>query len=294
VRVLVIGKGGQLARTLRNTTLQSGVEMLFAGRPECDLRTPGSAAQTIEQAKPDCIINTAAYTAVDLAESEPELAFAINSRGAGEIADAAEAVGARMVHISTDYVFNGYSTRPLTEGSPTGPLNVYGQSKLAGEEAVRQASPDALIVRTSWLYSPYGGNFVSTVLRLAAERDELRIVDDQIGCPTSASDLAGALVALAERWSQDDGTGLGETYHFAGREHCSWADFARGIIDESVGLGGKLARVLPIATADYPTPAIRPAYTVLDCSKFDRDFGFPRLDWQTAVRSVVAELMGAA
>ena len=294
MKVLVIGKSGQLARAIRDETLASKGEVEFVGRPELDLHKPGSATAAIARARPDCIINAAAYTAVDLAEQEPELAYAINSQGAGEIAAAAAEVGAAMVHISTDYVFDGRSSLPLNEESPTGPLNVYGQSKLAGENLVRKNCPDALIVRTSWLYSPFGSNFVRTVLRLATESDELRIVDDQIGSPTSADDVAKVLLEVAERWLGGDRIGAGETYHFAGSEHCSWADFARGIIDTSRDFGGKPANVVPIATDDYPTPATRPAYTVLDCGKFDRDFGFARPGWRDAVRSVVAELMGAA
>ena len=294
MKVLVIGKDGQLASALRTQPPATGLEMTFAGLPELDLAEAGKAMSAISGARPDIIINAAAYTAVDRAEQEPERAFAINDRGAGEIAEAAAATGARLMQVSTDYVFDGRSNRPLTEESSAAPLNVYGESKLAGEEAVRRNCPGALVVRTSWLYSPFGANFVRTVLRLAAESEELRIVDDQIGCPTSATDLAGALLTVAELWSMGGSTGLGEIYHFAGREHGSWADFARGILDVSVELGGKQARVVPIPTVDYPTPAIRPAYTVLDCSKFDRDFGFERPGWRTAVRPVVAELMRAA
>ena len=286
----MIGKSGQLARALANETLAPNVEWRFAGRSEIDLRKPGSARSEIARSRPDGVINAAAYTAVDQAEREPELAFAINSQGAGEIAEAAAAVGARVVHISTDYVFEGRSNRPLTEDSPTGPLNVYGRSKQAGEELVRRNCPDATIVRTSWLYSPVGSNFVRTVLRLAAERAELRIVDDQVGSPTSATDLARALIGLLARQPK----AAGETYHFAGSEACSWAEFARGIIAASAEFGGKPTSVVPIPTADYPTPAIRPAYTVLDCGKFDREFGFERPGWTDAVRPVVAELMKGA
>ena len=193
MKVLVIGKDGQLAGAIGNERLPPNIELRFAGLPDIDLRRRGTATLQIDRERPDWIVNAAAYTMVDRAEQEAELAFAINSEGAGEIAEAAAAVGARLVHISTDYVFDGRSNRPLTEESPTGPVNVYGQSKLAGEEAVRRNCPDALIVRTSWLYSPFGNNFVRTILRLAQERDELRIVDDQIGCPTSASDLAADL-----------------------------------------------------------------------------------------------------
>ena len=293
MKVLVIGKDGQLAGAIGNERLPPNIELRFTGLPEVDLRRRGTATLQIDRERPDWIVNAAAYTMVDRAEQEAELAFAINSEGAGEIAEAAAVVGARLVHISTDYVFDGRSNCPLTEESPTGPVNVYGQSKLAGEEAVRRNCPDALIVRTSWLYSPFGNNFVRTILRLAEERDELRIVDDQIGCPTSASDLAAALIALLERGSKGDRTGAGGTYHFAGSEACSWADFARGIVAASVEFGGKPANVVSIATEDYPTPAARPAYTVLDCGKVDREFGFERPGWTDAVRPVVAALMRA-
>ena len=289
MKLLVIGKNGQLATAFREAKLPPDVQLEFGGLPEFDLRNPGEAAAVIRDSRPDWIVNCAAYTAVDAAEQEPELAFAINCQGAGEIAEAVAAIGARMVHISTDYVFDGRSTRPLNEEDATGPLNVYGQSKLAGEELVRSRCPDAVIVRTSWLYSSFGSNFVRTILRLAAERDELRIVDDQVGCPTSANDLAEALLSMV----QGDGAGAGETYHFAGSEQCSWADFARGIVEASTEFSGDWAKVIPIPTEDYPTPATRPAYTVLDCSKFDRDFGFARPGWRSAVRPVVAQLMKA-
>lgn len=294
MKLLVIGKNGQLASALGEGPPVANLQMTFAGLPELDLAEAGSATSAITNAEPDIIINAAAYTAVDRAEQEPERAFAINERGAGEIAAAATSGGARLIHVSTDYVFDGRSNQPLTEASPTEPLNVYGQSKLAGEEAVRQSCPEALIVRTSWLYSPWGSNFVRTVLRLANERDELRIVDDQVGSPTSAGDLAKALLGIAARWSAGDRTGAGEIYHFAGSEACSWADFALGIVEVSTELGGKTATVTAIATEDYPTPATRPAYTVLDCRKFDRDFGFERPGWRTAVRGVVGQLMNAS
>jgi dTDP-4-dehydrorhamnose reductase len=294
VKLLVIGKNGQLASALASLPPAADLEITFAGLPEVDLTKAGSAMSAITDAAPDIIINTAAYTAVDQAEHEPERAFAVNDRGAGEIGAAAASVGARLIHVSTDYVFDGRSNHPLTETSPTGPVNVYGQSKLAGEQAVRKNCADALIVRTSWLYGPYGSNFVQTVLRLAMERDELRIVDDQVGSPTSASDLAEALLGIAARWRGGDRTGAGEIYHFAGSEACSWAEFARGIVEMSAELGAKRAAVVPIASKDYPTAATRPAYTVLDCSKFDRDFDLPRRGWRTALAPVVGELVRAS
>ena len=295
MKILVIGKHGQLARALGDVkALPAGIELSFAARPQLDLIEAGRGTSAIESARPQLIINAAAYTAVDQAEREPQLAFAINARGAGEVAAAASAVGAQLVHISTDYVFDGRSGTPLDEQTPTAPVNVYGQSKLAGEQLVRTNAPGALILRTSWVYSPFGSNFVRTMLRLAAEGDQLRVVDDQFGSPTSAADLAAALLAVAVRWSGGDEIGAGQIYHFAGSEQCSWAEFARGIVEESAALGGPSATVVPIATADYPTAATRPAYTVLDCRKFDQEFGLARRGWHAAIRPVLAKLLNAA
>jgi dTDP-4-dehydrorhamnose reductase len=223
---------------------------------------------------------------VDQAESEPELAFRINGDAAGEVAAATREIGAKIVQISTDYVFDGEADTPYVEDAPTAPLGVYGRSKLAGEEQVRAANPDHLIVRTSWVYSPFGHNFVKTMLRLAADRDELRIVSDQQGCPTNALDLADALLTALPRvrtW--------GATYHLAAPEPCSWADLASAVFETSRSLGGPSAKIIPITTAEYPTPARRPMHSALDSSRFARDFGIRLPDWHSSVADVVERLV---
>jgi dTDP-4-dehydrorhamnose reductase len=287
MRVLVTGLQSQLARSLQEKAAgRPDLQLEFVGRPELELSHPGCAAAIIADRRPDVVINAAAYTMVDQAESEPELAFRINGDAAGEVATAAREVGAKAIQISTDYVFDGEADAPYTEVAPTAPLGVYGRSKLAGEEQVRAANPDHLIVRTSWVYSPFGHNFVKTMLRLAGDRDELRIVSDQKGCPTSALDIADALLTALPR-VQD----WGATYHLAAPKPCSWADLASVVFEASRATGGPSADVIPISTAEYPTPARRPMYSVLDSGRFARDFGIRLPDWRSSVAEVVERLV---
>ena len=284
------GREGQLARSLKERARgHSGIELEFVGRPEADLAVAGATAIAIESARPDMVINAAAYTAVDQAEQEPERAFRINADAAGEIAAAARAVGAPIIQLSSDYVFDGRSSEPYGEDAPTNPLGAYGRAKLAGEEQVRAGNPDHLIVRTSWVYSPFGRNFVKTMLSLGAARDEVRVVADQIGCPTSALDLADALLLVTER--RHGGAAIGGTYHLAGRCACSWAELATEIFRVSAGLGGPSARVVPIATSDYPTAAARPANSVLDSGRFERDFACAMPPWRDSLAVVVRRLV---
>lgn len=287
MRVLVTGLQSQLARSLQEKAADHpDIQLELVGRPELELAEPGRAAAIIAERRPDVVINAAAYTMVDQAESEPELAFRINGDAAGEIAAAARNVGAKVIQISTDYVFDGNADAPYTEDAPTAPLGVYGCSKLAGEEQVRAANPDHLIVRTSWVYSPFGHNFVKTMLRLAADRDEIRIVADQKGCPTNALDLADALLTALPRvrtW--------GATYHLAAPEPCSWADLASAVFEVSRAQGGPSTRVVPITTAEYPTPAERPMHSALDSGRFARDFGVRLPDWRSSVADVVERLV---
>lgn len=272
MNVLVIGTEGQLARSIRERAgSHSDLQFIFVGRPQADMSKVGSIAMAVAGSQADVVINAAAYTAVDQAEVEPDLALRINGKAAGEAAAAAAKIGARFIQISTDYVFDGRSEAPYREDDRTAPINVYGRSKLAGEELVRSANPNHLIVRTCWLYSAFGSNFVKTMLRLARERDEVRVVADQIGCPTSAHDLAEALLTTVSR-----SHGWGGTYHLASPEPCSWAELATAVFDASQRGGGPHARVIPIGTDDYPTPARRPCYSVLDSSRFAQTFG-PRL-----------------
>ena len=241
--------------------------------------------------RPDVIINSAAYTAVDKAESEAPAALALNRDGARMLAEAAAKRGAAIIHISTDYVFDGSKPAPYLEDDPTGPINVYGWSKLEGEQAVVGANARHVIARTSWVYSPTGANFVKTMLRLAGERKELRIVDDQIGNPTYAPHLAKALLQIARSVLEDEPGQRWGTYHLAGAGTVSWCGFAREIFRVSATLGGPSADVAPIATADYPTPARRPANSRLDCSKAESTFGVVLPDWRAGVHDCVVRLL---
>jgi len=289
MRVLVTGAHGQLARSLVERAQRfRGIDLTAIGRPKLDLAIPGSAKEAILEMRPDIVINAAADTDVDGAEEHQQLAIRLNAEAAGEVAAAAAAVEAAIVQLSTDYVFDGAATRPYTEDAPTGPLNSYGRTKLAGEEAVRAANPDHLIVRTAWVYSPFGRNFVKTMFQAAEERDELRVVADQRGSPTSALDLADALLGLAGKWSQ-----VGEgarTLHLAGSGEASWSDLAAEVMEQRRRLGLRSARIIPIPWKEWPVRAIRPQYSVLDSSKFAKDFGLRLPNWRQSVGGVVKRL----
>lgn len=284
--ILVIGKTGQLARSLA-AALPTG-ELAFVGRPELDLAEPGAAAAVIAQTRPDLVINAAAYTQVDQAESERDLAFRINAEAAGEIARAAADIRAGMIHVSTDYVFDGEADAPYAEVAPTNPINVYGASKLAGEEAVRLANPDHWIVRSSWLVSPYGPNFVKTMLRLAEDRDEVPVVADQVGRPTVVAELADGILTTARRWHElEPGT-----YHLAGGgEPASWADLAEHVFEIRREVTGAAPTVRRISTADYPRPAARPASSILDCAKAKQTLGIALADWRSSLDPLVRRLL---
>ena len=276
MRVLVTGAQGQVARSLAEGAANAReLEIIAVGRPDFDLERRGSAERVIADVGPDVVINAAAYTAVDDAEREPERAFWINADGAGELAGAAFKRGAAIIQISTDYVFDGLAVGPYDEAAVPNPLNVYGKSKLAGEEQVRAANPRHVIVRTAWVYSPFGRNFVKTMMQAAQTRGTLSVVDDQRGSPTSALDLAKALSHLLKGELP-----LGQTYHLAGASSTTWCGFASVIMDECRGLGLPAAQVQPITTADWPTAARRPVNSALNSFKFERDFGYsmPRLE----------------
>ena len=291
MKLLVTGRDGQLAKALVEQGKHSPhVHVQAVGRPELDLEQSGSAAALIRKLRPDVVVNAAAYTCVDQAEQDAARAFQINASGAGEVSAAAWEIGAKVIQISTDYVFSGESERAWRPDDPAHPLNVYGASKLSGERQVRAANPHHLILRTSWVFSPFGRNFVSTMLRLARERKEVRIVDDQFGRPTSAQDLAAAVLAVAERW-QAEHVGLGSTMHFASAGRCSWATFAKAIFNVSSNAGGPTARVVPITTSELASPARRPAYSVLDCSTFRETFELPTPAWSQALPETIARLL---
>ena len=286
MKLLVIGSNGQLARSLQQRA--SGVELIALGRPDVDLELAGSAEAAIARVAPDVVINAAAFTAVDAAEAEPDRAFHINGKAAGEVARAAQGAGAKLIHISTDYVFDGSSPVAYTEDAPTNPLNVYGRSKLDGEEHVRADASEYAIIRTSWVYSPFGRNFVRTMVAAARERDTLRVVADQRGSPTSAFDLADAVLAMLRA-----GTGWGETYHVAGSGTASWFDLAKATMEECERAGLPSAKVEPITTADWPTPARRPPNSVLDSGKFERTFGLRLPGWRESLTEVVEQIAQA-
>lgn len=291
MKVLVTGSQGQLARSLAERAVNHPqIELVTAGRPELDLAVPGSGEAAVRSIAPDVVINAAAYTAVDQAEDEPDRAMRVNGEAAGELAGAARAIGAPIIQISTDYVFDGHSAAPYAEDAPTNPIGAYGRSKLAGEERVRQANPDHLILRTAWVYSPFGHNFVKTMMRLAQTRDRITVVADQIGNPSSALDLADGIFAMLERWRGGERSGLGGTYHLAGTGSASWFDFARAIFDECRAQGLPAAEVEAIRTADWPTMAARPANSQLDSSKFERDFGWQMPEWQEGLADVVSRI----
>jgi dTDP-4-dehydrorhamnose reductase len=294
MRVVVTGREGQLVRCLvERAAVHPGVEIVPLGRPELDLADPASVGCALERAGGDAIVSAAAYTAVDQAEDEPELAFRVNGESPGQIASAARAAGVPVIHVSTDYVFPGTGNGAHTEDMATGPRNVYGASKLAGEEAVRASGADHLILRTAWVYSPFGRNFVRTMLGLAQTRDEVRVVADQIGNPTSALDISDAILGVLAR-VRDGDPWQGGTYHFAGTGETSWAGFAEGVFEASRALGGPGARVVPIASAEFPTKASRPRNSRLDSGRFARDFGHCAPAWQESLRPVIARLVGSA
>ncbi|CAK9039454.1 Glucose-1-phosphate thymidylyltransferase (dTDP-glucose pyrophosphorylase) (dTDP-glucose synthase) [Durusdinium trenchii] len=268
MRILLFGYNGQVARCLRDEAGNMH-EVTALGSADADLMRPGIAAGAINANEPEIIINAAAYTAVDKAEEEKAAAHRLNAEAPAEMAQAAKNIGAPFIHISTDYVFNGRRETPYKEDNATDPLNVYGESKLAGEYAVLKENADAVILRTSWVFSEYGGNFVKTMLRLAKERDALNIVDDQIGGPTSARDIARALLTIAEK--KHRGAKGGGIYHFQGAPTLSWAGFAKAIFD----IAGANVDVTPIPTAEFPTPAMRPLRTVMDCARVERTRLFP-------------------
>jgi dTDP-4-dehydrorhamnose reductase len=292
MRIAVTGRTGQVVQSLLACAKAAGVTVIPVGRPELDLAQPESVQRALNAARPDCIVNAAAYTAVDKAETEPDLAMRINGAGAGAVAAAAAALGVPLIHVSTDYVFDGMAPQPWRESDATAPLSAYGRSKLAGEEAVSASGADWTILRTAWVYSPYGANFVKTMLRLAETRDELGVVSDQLGSPTSAPDLADAIITVAKALVARPGdASLRGVFHAAGTGEASWADFAEAVFAASAALGGPSARVRRIATIDYPTPARRPSNSRLDCGLLAQRHGLRLPPWQESVRSCVATLL---
>ncbi|MFW6077033.1 MAG: dTDP-4-dehydrorhamnose reductase [Hyphomicrobiales bacterium] len=287
--VLVIGRSGQVARALARLGRVQDRDVLTLGRPEADLTNPDTLGAAIAAHAPAVVVNAGAYTAVDDAESDRDQAFAVNAAGAGHLARACATADVPLIHISTDYVFDGQARRPRREDDAIAPLSAYGASKAAGEAEVRAVSGRHVILRTSWIYSEAGRNFLTTMLRLGRERSELAIVDDQTGAPTWAADVAAAIARIAEilEGGCDDIYG---TFHFADAGSTTWFGFASAIFARAKALGWQVPKLRPITTAEYPTPARRPAYSVLDTGKFTRVFGVAPPDWRDALDRCMARI----
>lgn len=281
-RILVTGGSGQVGTELKALASDFQVEIIAPSRAEFDLSSSCAIDRYLDREPVTAIINCAAYTAVDKAESEPELAFEVNAAAPELIAKEAAARGVPLLQVSTDYVFDGGKDGPYVEDDVVGPIGVYGASKLEGERVIRACHPEAVILRTAWVVSPHGHNFVKTMLRLGAERKQLRVVDDQRGCPTSARDIAHALLTMAAR------PGTRGTYHFVNGGEASWCELARFIFART----GMDVEVEPISTADYPTPARRPANSRLSTAKLTQELGIVPRPWQEAVGEVVDQLTG--
>lgn len=288
MKILVAGANGQVATELRLQGESSPHQVITLGRDDLDIRFEQQVQNAFAEHQPDIVINAAAYTAVDKAEEETEQAYAINRDGAKNLAAACEMQAIPFLHISTDYVFDGSKQQAYSESDAVSPLGVYGESKWAGEQAVRENCPQHIIVRTSWVFSQHGGNFVKTIARVSAERDELRVVNDQLGSPTSAAGIANMLLQLCDRYEQQQTLPWG-TYHFAGAPFTSWHGFAEQIVDLAYqkGLIDHSVKVHAIPSSEYPTPAKRPANSQLQCEKLKKALGIEADDWQMQLEQVI-------
>lgn len=278
MRIVILGANGQLGRELQRAVPREWSVQAVASS-DCDLTNHKAVERLISEIAPDAVVNCAAYTAVDQAETERETADAVNWLAVENLARVAATAGAALVHISTDYVFDGESCAPYRESDPTAPINHYGAGKLRGEQAIAESDCRGITIRTQWLYSPYGKNFVKTMLRLATQQREVRVVADQRGCPTAADDLAAAIVAILPAVVADN-TLRGEVFHFASRGEATWCEFA----EEIFRVAECDCRAVAITTDDYPTAARRPRYSALDCSKICERFGVEQPDWRESLR----------
>lgn len=292
MKILVTGTSGQLARSLAERA-EGRADIVLVGRPDLDLENPATFAPVLRSVAPDMVINAAAHTGVDLQEDEPERAFRINAEAPAELARLTRLAGIPIVQVSTDYVFDGRAAQPYIETDVPNPQTVYGCSKLAGEEAVRAGNPDHLVVRTAWVVSRHGRNFVKTMLSLAATRDRLQVVEDQFGNPTEAHDLADGLLAAAASWRKQGGFPQG-LYHLAGQGRASWYEMATHVFAVSASLGGPSALVEPVNSEQWPAKAARPANSQLSSEAFARDFSYRAGEWRERVGALVTELVGTS
>jgi dTDP-4-dehydrorhamnose reductase len=290
MRIAVTGSKGQVATSLLERA-EGKVEIVALGRPTFDLTDRAAIIAGLDAARPDVVVNAAAYTAVDKAETEEADALRVNRDGAAHVAEAAVRLGIPLIHLSTDYVFDGALGRPYREDDPTAPTGAYGRSKLAGEKAVAERCEDSVISRTAWVYSPFGTNFVRTMLKLNETRDEVGVVADQRGNPTSALDIADAVIAIAARLKDDASPALRGVFHMTGSGEATWADFAEAVFQEAAARGRRQTHVRRIATADYPTPARRPANSRLDNEKRARVYGVRLPEWRQSVAGCCDRLL---
>ena len=285
MKILISGHTGQVAQALQHALADH--QLLSLGRQAFDLEQPASLRETILRERPQLLINAAAYTAVDLAEQEPERAFAVNAEAPGAMAKACAELGIPLIHYSTDYVFDGSKNGAYHEDDASNPLGVYGASKLAGEQAVAASGCEHLILRTSWVYSRHGRNFLLTMQRLLQEREELKVVDDQIGAPTWAGSIAAASAELIQAWQQ--GNRHWGTYHLTNQGQTSWFGFAQAIAEHLRAAGKPCARLLPIPSSDYPTPARRPLNSCLDGTRLAHDWNLRLADWRQSLQQFLGE-----
>lgn len=288
MKLLVVGSGGQVGTELCRREWPAEYRLAAFDRPQMDIANREQVFDIVGRERPAVVINAAAYTAVDRAESEPEAAWAGNCTGPANLAAACRAAGIPLIHISTDYVFDGCKAEPYREDDAVNPLGVYGRSKEAGERAVRDIQPEHVTLRTAWLYSAHGHNFVKTMLRLAHQHPSLRVVADQRGCPTAAADIAAAIAAIIERIMA--GEARWGTFHYTGAGAATWHGFAEAIFELAAPWRGAPPCVVAIATADYPTPTRRPANSVLDCSRIEAAYGISPRPWRESLADVLAEL----
>jgi dTDP-4-dehydrorhamnose reductase len=284
IRIAVTGRNGQVVRALSEAAQIEDVLVIPVGRPDLDLNVPKTIETALRAAAPDIVVNAAAYTAVDQAEREPELATLVNAKGAGAVAAVARTLHVPVIHLSTDYVFDGEKKSPYVEEDPVSPKSVYGATKLAGELAVAALTSDYVILRTAWVYAPYGKNFVRTMIGLAQSRDEVRVVADQNGCPSYAPDVANAVISIARNLLRCPSEPLLRgVFHFAGNGETNWADFAAAIFAYLSSRGLRRPALTSITSADYPTPAKRPLNSRLNCAKLARVHGVESPHWQVSL-----------
>ncbi|QCO07214.1 dTDP-4-dehydrorhamnose reductase [Azospirillum argentinense] len=292
MKVLILGTSGQVGTELMRAAWPQGTELVGLARPDVDMARPETVEAAVAAHAPGLVVNATAYTAVDKAESDQETAFAVNRDGPARLAASCAACGIPLIHISTDYVFDGTKAAPYVEGDPVAPLGVYGASKEAGEAAVRAALPQHVILRTSWVYAAHGANFVKTMLRFGREREEMRVVADQHGAPTAAADIAATIVTIAKRIAAGSEGGVPwGTYHFTGAGETTWHGFAERIFQRLEAATGRRPRLQAITTADYPTPARRPANSRLDCARIRSAFGIEAPRWEDSLDRVLDELL---